>query len=60
MSRLLIFIGMIVGGYVGWFAGDYMGLGLMTTFLVSTLGSIAGVYVGWRIMRDYLERGGDP
>jgi hypothetical protein len=54
MSRLMIFTGMILGGYVGWFAGDYMGLGLMTTFLVSSLGSAAGVYVAWRIMRDYL------
>ena len=23
MNRLLIFIGMTVGGYVGWWAGDY-------------------------------------
>jgi hypothetical protein len=50
-----MFIGMTVGGYLGWWAGDYLKLGLMTTFLVSTLGSIVGVYVAWRIMRDYLE-----
>ena len=55
MSRLLMFIGMTLGGYVGWFAGEYMGLGLMATLLVSSLGSAAGVYVAWRIMRDYLE-----
>lgn len=55
MSRLLIFIGMTLGGYVGWWAGDYMGMGLMTTFLISSLGSVAGVYVAWRITRDYLE-----
>ena len=36
-------------------AGDYVGLGLMGTFLVSTLGSIAGVYLAWRITTDYLE-----
>ncbi|MGD0899508.1 MAG: hypothetical protein ABR915_16875 [Thermoguttaceae bacterium] len=55
MSRLLIFVGMTVGGYGGWWAGASMGMGMMTTFLVSTLGSIAGVYVAWRIVRDYLE-----
>jgi uncharacterized membrane protein YeaQ/YmgE (transglycosylase-associated protein family) len=49
-----MFIGMIVGGYAGWWLGDYFDFGLMTTFLVSTLGSAVGVYVAWRIMRDYL------
>ena len=54
MNRLLMFIGMIVGSYLGWWLGDYFELGLMATFLVSTLGSAVGVYVAWRIMRDYL------
>ena len=51
-----MFIGVIVGGYIGWWAGDFIGLGLMGTFLVSSVGSIAGIYVAWRIMRDYRER----
>ncbi|NQT15362.1 MAG: hypothetical protein HQ582_21580 [Planctomycetes bacterium] len=55
MHRLLMFVGMTLGGYVGWWAGDYVGLGLMGTFLVSALGSLAGVYLAWRIIRDYLE-----
>ena len=55
MSRLLIFVGMTLGGYVGWWAGDYMGMELMGTFLVSSVGSAVGVYVAWRIVRDYLE-----
>ena len=54
MNRLLIFIGMILGGYAGWFAGDYMDMRLTGTFLVSSLGSAVGVYVAWRIARDYL------
>jgi len=54
MNRLLIFIGMALGGYVGWWAGDYMGLDVIGAFLVSSLGSAAGVYLAWRIMRDYL------
>jgi len=53
MSRLLFFVGMTLGGYVGWWAGEYFGMGIMMTFLVSTLGSAVGVYVAWRIMRDY-------
>jgi hypothetical protein len=55
MHRMLIFIGMILGGYVGWWAGEYVGLGFMGAFLVSTLGSAVGVYLAWRIMRNYLE-----
>jgi len=55
MTRLLIFIGMIVGGYVGWWVGDYFDIGLMMTFLVSSLGSAAGVYLGWKLGRDYFD-----
>ena len=54
MNRLLMFVGMTLGGSAGWWAGDYIGLGLMGTFLVSTLGSIVGVYVTWRITTEYL------
>ena len=54
MIRLLMFIGMTVGGYVGWWVGDAIGFGLMWTFLVSTLGSLAGIYVVWKVLTDYL------
>lgn len=54
MNRLLMFLGMTIGGYVGWWAGDYLDMGLMATFLVSSLGSMAGIYVVWRFMGDYL------
>ena len=54
MDRRMIYIGMILGGWVGWWAGDYVGLGIMGTLLVSTLGSSAGIYLTWRLMRDYL------
>ena len=55
MDRRIIYIGMILGGWVGWWVGGKVGLGLMGTLLVSSLGSLAGVYLTWRIMRDYLE-----
>ena len=50
-----MFLGMTIGGYGGWWAGDYIGFGLMGAFLVSSLGSMAGIYVVWRIMTDYLD-----
>jgi hypothetical protein len=55
MHRMLMFVGMTVGSYIGWIAADYVGFGLMGTFLVSCLGSLAGIYVTWRVMTDYLD-----
>jgi len=54
MNRLCIFMGMMVFGWIGWWIGARFG-GFMTAFWVSSLGSIVGVYVGWRINRDYLS-----
>jgi hypothetical protein len=55
MYRLLIFVGTTLGGYVGWWAGESIGLDLVGSFLVSSLGSIAGIYAGWRVARDYFD-----
>jgi hypothetical protein len=54
MNRMLMFIGLTVGGYLGWWAGEYVGFGLMGTFVLSSLGSIGGIYVMWRVIVDYL------
>jgi hypothetical protein len=51
--KLCIFIGMNIGGFIGWSLGEYIGIG--TAFLLSGVGSIAGIYGGWRIARHYLE-----
>ena len=53
MYRLFIFIGMSIGGYLGWWAGESMGFDLMGAFLISSVGSAIGIYLAWRIMRDY-------
>ena len=50
--KFLIFIGVNVGGGVGWWLGEPFGL--MSAFLVSGAGSIAGVYAGWLVARKYL------
>jgi hypothetical protein len=54
MERLLMAIGMTVGGYLGWWAGACLGFGLMGAFVVSSLGSLIGIYVAWRVLTDYL------
>ena len=55
MNRLLTFVGMTVGGCIGGWAGDCLGLGLMTTFLLSSLGSLLGIGGAWWFMRNYLD-----
>ena len=53
MSKLCMFFGAFVFGWVGWWLGS--GIGVMTAFLLSSFASMVGVYVGWRINRDYLS-----
>ena len=53
MNKLCIFVGMTVLGWVGWWLGDKVGT--LTAFVLSGIGSVVGVYVGWRINRDYLS-----
>lgn len=53
MNKLCIFIGMTVFSSLGWWLGAH--IGIMTAFLLSGIGSMVGVYVGWRINHDYLE-----
>ena len=51
--KLCIFVGMSVGSWAGWALGESGGV--MTAFLVSGVGSLVGVYLGWRAARALLE-----
>lgn len=50
--KLLIFVGINLGGCVGWELGERFGT--LTAFVVSGIGSLAGVYAGWWVARKYL------
>ena len=50
--KLFIFVGVNVGGGVGWELGDRFGT--MTAFFLSGIGSVLGVYAGWWAARRYL------
>ena len=54
MQRLLISLGIVIGSYLGWWLGAKLHGGIMTRFTLSSLLSMVGVYVGWRINRDLL------
>lgn len=51
--RLLIFVGMTIGGYVGWEVADRFGI--LIAFIVSGIGSILGVIGGWWLARRLFE-----
>ena len=44
MSKLLAWVGATLGGAVGWWAGAPMGM--MTAFVLSVVGTGAGLYLG--------------
>ncbi len=47
MRKLLGFVGATIGGGIGWWAGAPVGT--MTAFMVSMVGTGAGMYAGWRL-----------
>jgi len=49
MRKLFVFAGMTLGGWVG--SALSARFGVMTSFLVGSLGSLVGVIVGWRLGR---------
>jgi len=53
MKKVLNFIGATLGGAIGWWAGAPAGT--MTAFLVSIVGTAAGVYAAIWLARNYLE-----
>jgi hypothetical protein len=51
VEKLIVGVGATVGGYVGWYLGDRCGF--MTAFMLSMVGTGAGMYVARRMSRDY-------
>jgi len=52
MGKVVTFIGATLGGAVGWSLGE--GFGVMTAFLLSVVGTAAGVYAARRWLSEYL------
>ena len=53
MKRLIAYAVMTFGSALGWWLGKH--IGLFTAFFFSALGAGAGLYLGRRLVRDYLE-----
>jgi hypothetical protein len=52
VRKICILVAVTLFGWIGWWLGAHVGL--LTAYFLSVVGSTAGVYVGWRIHRDYL------
>ena len=51
MTKLIVLMGSTVGSYAGWWLGAHVGV--MTAFMVSTVGMAAGIYGGRKLARSY-------
>jgi len=53
MKRIIILLAVTILGGIGWTLGARFGLGI--AWLLSSIASLIGVYIGWRINRAYLD-----
>lgn len=53
MKTIIYLLTTSILGAIGWSLGMRIGTG--TAWALSSIGSIAGVYVGWKIIRAYFE-----
>lgn len=49
MTRLCILVVSAITGYGAWWLADAAGMGFFGAFMVSGLGSIVGVWLGWKL-----------
>ncbi len=52
MKKIIILLAVTILGGVGWALGAHIGVG--TAWFFSSVGSLIGVYIGWRIGQAYL------
>lgn len=55
MTKLCIFAGTTIGGYGFWYLGDALGLSFFGAFLLSSAGSVLGVWAGWKLAKKIEE-----
>jgi len=52
MKKILIILSITIGGWIGWWLGEH--IGIMTAYFLSVFGAAAGLYFGRKIMNSYL------
>ena len=49
MTKLCIFAGTTILSYAGWALGEALGFEFFWSFVLSGVGSIVGVWAGWKL-----------
>jgi len=53
MLKLCIIGTSTVVGYVFWWAAEALGAEMFTCFLISSVGTVAGCWLGWKIHQRF-------
>lgn len=53
MTKLCVFAGTAVVGYAGWYLGERLGFEFFGCFMLSGVGSVLGVWLGWKLGRRF-------
>jgi len=53
MNAFFAFLGATIGGWIGWAAGEHVGI--MTAYMLSVVGTAVGVYAGRRFADGLME-----
>ena len=53
MIKLCIFVGTTVVSTAFWYLGETVGLEFFGCFLLSGLGSVVGVWLGWKVGKHF-------
>jgi len=53
MVKLCVFAGTTIFSYAFWELGERLGLGFGWSFVLSGVGSMVGVYAGWKVGQHY-------
>jgi hypothetical protein len=53
MTRILLFTGATLGGWLGWMLGEQVGL--MTAVILGGVGSVLGILGTWKLYRRWLD-----
>lgn len=53
--KLMIFVGMTVFGWAGWWLGEQISDDITAALILSGIGTMAGVVAGWWVARKIEE-----
>ena len=55
MLKLCIFGTSGVASYVFWWAAEALGADMFTSFMISSVGTLVGCWVGWKIHQRFFR-----